>query len=180
MLPIKHTFTFFGALFLALLAALRGREMPRPIVGAIRWDGWYGDATVGPAVEASLGPPKYHFRLPWFAQVLGDDRVRIHGDSQAIVEKEIAYAAQAGLNYWAFVDYGDEAPGMQKALDHYLTAKNKQGLRYCFVEEGQRLDRFLTGSWLRCAATWSKPRSWPGTGSSRSAWPASGKGLTGS
>ena len=54
------------------------------------------------AVEASLGQPKYHFRLPWFARVLGEGKVSINGDSQAIMEQEIAYAAQAGLNYWAF------------------------------------------------------------------------------
>ena len=84
------------------------------IVGAIRWDGWYGDGTVTKAVEASLGQPKYHFRLPWFAQLQSDGSVRINGDSQAIMEQELAYAAAARLNYWAVVDYWDEAPGMSK------------------------------------------------------------------
>jgi len=81
------------------------------ITGAIRWDGWYGDGGVVSAVEASLGQPKYHFRLPWDAQLLGGDKVQINGDSAAIMDQEIAYAAQAGLNYWAFLDYLDEAPG---------------------------------------------------------------------
>lgn len=76
-----------------------------PIVGAIRWDGWYGDGGVVKAVESSLGQPKYHFRLPWFARVIGEGKVSINGDSQAIMEQEIAYAAQVGLNYWAFLDY---------------------------------------------------------------------------
>ena len=42
----------------------------RPLVGAIRWDAWHGDLGVpGQAVQKSLGPARYHFRLPWFAKV---------------------------------------------------------------------------------------------------------------
>ncbi len=111
-----------------------------PIVGAIRWDAWYADGSVTKAVEASLGQPKYHFRLPWFARVNGDGKVGINGDSPTIMDQEIIYAAQAGLNYWAFVDYLDQAPGMSIGLTRYLAAKDKKGIRYCLVEEGARLD----------------------------------------
>ena len=88
-----------AALFLLLapLGTLRAGD-DGPIVGAIRWDGWYGDATVTKAVEASLGQPKYHFRLPWFAQLKSDGAVSINGDTQAIMEQELSYAAAAGLN----------------------------------------------------------------------------------
>lgn len=72
-----------AALFLLLtpLAALRAGD-DGPIVGAIRWDGWYGEGTVTKAVEASLGQSKYHFRLPWFAQVQSDGSVRINGEPE--------------------------------------------------------------------------------------------------
>lgn len=116
-------------------------------IGAIRWDGWYGKGGVVKAVEASLGQPKYHFRLPWFAEVKADGTVRINGDSQAIMEQEIAYAAQAGLNYWAFVDYLDEAPDLSIALNRFLAAPDKRGLRYCLVEEGHRLDKAGAEAW---------------------------------
>ena len=105
------------SLLLAPRAALRAGD-DGLIVGAIRRDGWYGEGTVTKAVEASLGQPKYHFRLPWFAQLQSDGSVRINGDSQAIMEQEFAYyAAVAWLNYWAVVDYWDEAPGMSIALN---------------------------------------------------------------
>ena len=65
---------------------------------------------------------------------------RITGDSQTIVEQEIAYAARAWLNYWAFLDYGSEASDIHITLNRYRTAKDKKGVRYCFVEEGPRLD----------------------------------------
>ena len=42
----------------------------RPLVGAIRWDAWHGELSeVGKAVEKTLSPLKYHFRLPWFAKI---------------------------------------------------------------------------------------------------------------
>ncbi len=145
---MKTTLLLITTLLLAPLAELHAAD-DAPIVGAIRWDGWYGDGGVVKAVEASLGQPKYHFRLPWFARVLGEGKVSINGDSQAIMEQEIAYAAQAGLNYWAFVDYWDEAPGMSIALNRYLAAKDKKGVRYCLVEEGARLDKVGTQGWNR-------------------------------
>jgi hypothetical protein len=137
-----------AVLHLATPPPLHGGD-EAPIVGAIRWDGWYGDGGVVKAVETSLEPPKYHFRLPWFAHVMGADKVRINGDSQAIMEQEITYAAQAGLNYWAFVDYLDEAPGMSIGLNRYLAAKDKKRIRYCLVEEGARLDKAGIKVWSR-------------------------------
>ncbi len=143
-------------LLLAPLAALQAGD-DGPIVGAIRWDGWYGDVTVTKAVEASLGQPKYHFRLPWFAVVMGDGKVQINGDSQAIMDDEIAYAAQAGLNYWSVVDYLDEAPGMSIAMNRYLAAKDKKGIHYCLVEEGARLDKAGTKAWGRLVEHFRQP-----------------------
>jgi hypothetical protein len=90
---MKHALTLFAALLLVPLAAHCDE---RPIVGAIRWDGWYGEGGVVKEVEHSLGQPKYHFRLPWFARVMGEGKVSINGDSQAIMEQEIAYARRRG------------------------------------------------------------------------------------
>jgi hypothetical protein len=35
------------------------------------------------------------------------------------------------------------------ALDRYLSTPGKKGLRYCFVEEGPRVDRAGTAAWPR-------------------------------
>lgn len=59
-----------SALMLSVVAMASFATEPQPpIVGAIRWDAWYGDKSMTPAVEASLGQPKYHYRLPWFARI---------------------------------------------------------------------------------------------------------------
>ena len=147
---------FIFALLLSSPATLNAAENTPPIVGAIRWDGWYGESGPVKHTEISLGAPKYHYRLPWFARLIGEGKVRINGVSQAILEKEIAYAAAAGLNYWAFVDYWDDA-NMSIALRRYRTAKDKQGVRYCFVEEGGRLDVVGTRGWPRLIEHFKDP-----------------------
>jgi hypothetical protein len=152
---MKRLLTWLAFLLSSLAATLAADEPP--IVGAIRWDGWYGEGGVVKAVEHALGQPKYHFRLPWFARVMSEGKVSINGDSQAIMEQEIAYAAQAGLTYWAFLDYLDEAPGMSIGLNRYLAANDKKGIRYCLVEEGKRLDKVGTKAWGKLVEHFKHP-----------------------
>ena len=152
---MKRLLTLCTLILTSSAALLAADETP--IVGAIRWDAWYGEGGVTKAVEASLGQPKYHFRLPWFARVISPDKVSVNGDSPAIMEQEISYAAQAGLNYWAFLDYIEEAPGMSIGLNRYLAAKEKKGIRYCLVEEGARLDKAGTKAWSRLIEHFRSP-----------------------
>lgn len=112
---MKHSLTLLTLLLLPLTASRAGDDAP--IIGAIRWDAWYGDGNIVNAVEASLGQPKYYFRLPWFARVINESTVSINGDSPSVIDQEIAYAAQVGLNYWAFLDYLNDAPSMSIALN---------------------------------------------------------------
>ena len=98
----------------ALLAA--------PLVGAIRWDAWDEGGSIQAAVAADLGPNQWHYRLPFFTTVTGTNSVSFaNGDTQATMDQEINYAANAGINYWAFVTYADSS-GMSNALHLYLDA----------------------------------------------------------
>jgi hypothetical protein len=135
-------------------APVRGDD--RPIVGAIRWDAWYGDGGPVAEVERSLGPRKFHFRLPFFARVVADDKVSINGAAPGVVEKEIACAADAGLNYWAFVDYGDE-DDLTIARRRYQAARDKRGLRFCFIEEGSRIEGQAAHGWTRLISFFQDP-----------------------
>lgn len=120
------------------------------VVGAIRWDAWYGEGFPVTEVERALGPRKFHCRLPFFATVVSDSAVRINGDTQAVMDQEIAYANAMGLDYWAFLDYTDmEAHGnLTIALRRYLEAKDRGGLRYCLIEGGG-IDKYKTDHWTR-------------------------------
>ncbi|TAN37298.1 MAG: hypothetical protein EPN23_06220 [Verrucomicrobia bacterium] len=103
----------------------------RPVVGAIRWDAWHGDKSpVGRAVETALGPRQWHGRVPFFGKIISDTQVEIHGYTQEIVDQEIAYAHQAGLNYWAFGLYS-AMPAMTEARNLYLTSRHKADINFC-------------------------------------------------
>lgn len=103
----------------------------RPLVGAIRWDAWTG-GPVTEQVERTLGPEQYHDRLPWFAEVQDDQSVRIDGSPQGVMDAEIAYAANAGLDYWAFLLYPKDNT-MSRALKQYLESQKPKEIRFCLI-----------------------------------------------
>jgi len=116
----------------------------RPVVGAIRWDAWQESAKVKTAVEMALSPAHWHYRLPFFAKVTGPNSVTIDGNSQAVMDQEIAYAAKAGLDYWAFVTYPDDS-GMSNGLHLYLSSRQKRRIKFCLN---------LQGGWISNPAKW--------------------------
>jgi hypothetical protein len=130
------------------------------LVGAIRWDAWHGNRSeVGRAVERSLGPAKWHGRLPFFARVLGEDSVRIDGASQQVLDREIYYARTARLDYWAFLLYGSGS-AMNYGLEFYLSSRHKRGLRFCLIleQEQWKSREESSGQWFeRVAALMTRP-----------------------
>lgn len=128
----------FTAGILLLLAGATCWGQDRPIVGAIRWDAWQEDGSVNAQVEATLGPGEYHDRIPFFGEVTGPDSVSIRGNSQAIMDQEIAYAANAGLDYWAFVAYPMQY-NMSNGLELYLNSSQKSRINFCLDVQAGRL-----------------------------------------
>lgn len=116
---------------------------PHPLVGAIRWDAWSGGA-VTEQLEKTLEPERFHSRLPWFAKIRdvdGNTKVEIDGSSQVIMDTEIAWAAYAGIDYWAFVFYSENTVNrLSVALSHYLKSSRKNDLGFSLI---------LTSQWLR-------------------------------
>ncbi len=132
-------FKFYLAL-LFLLSIVKISSGQNPTIGAIRWDAWVGDlntdgvgaAYVGLQVERSLGPNKYHFRLPFYGIEMGIDKVQARSLTPTIMNQEIAYATDAGIDYWAFVYYPDNS-GMDSARVLYDGSHNKNNVKYCYV-----------------------------------------------
>lgn len=109
---------------------------PRPVVGAIRWDAWHGDASsVGLAVERSLGPEHWRCRLPFYAVEVSPTQVQVRANTQAVMDEEIAYAQAAGLDYWAFVTYPPDS-AMSRGLELYVSSRCKAGPRFCLNLQG--------------------------------------------
>src|SRR5260221_14547432 len=72
------------------------------LVGAIRWDAWYAHRSeVTSAVERTLSPTHYRWRLPFFAKQDGFGHVQMPAITQGLIDLEIAQATYAGLDYWS-------------------------------------------------------------------------------
>lgn len=109
-----------------------------PTLGVIRWDAWFGAKGVpGMAVERSLGPSRWHDRLPACGEVVAPDSVRIACDSPDQMSQEIELAAAAGVGFWAFVTYPDDDP-MSLGLRTYLKSPNRQKLGFALITELSR------------------------------------------
>lgn len=121
--------------------------LTQTVVGAIRWDAWHSDlGTPGQAVERSLGPQHWHYRLPFFAEVVSDTEVVIQGASQDVMDQEIAYASAAGLDYWAFVTY-EPGTAMSLGMELYLSSQHKSDVNFCMIIEGSRVGNGGLDAW---------------------------------
>lgn len=138
-------------------ANLTEEDQPWPVVGAIRWDAWTG-GEVTAQVERTLGPQEYHPRLPWFAEVMGASKVRIDGSPQAIMDQEIAFAADAGLDYWAFLLY-PEPNSMSKAIKQYLRSARRHRINFCVILHNAFRCRLRLCLWRRAGPV---PATGPG------------------
>jgi uncharacterized protein (TIGR03437 family) len=139
MFNISHANSWALFLFGSIVPMAHGQTSnpDRPLVGAIRWDGWAGNnGPVGLTGEKELGPEHWHYRVPFFGQVISSSQVAINGASQAVVDQEIAYA-RTGLDYWAFVTY-DANSELTLPLQYYLSSSHKQDMRFCMLTEENR------------------------------------------
>jgi len=111
-------------------------EATEPLVGAIRWDGWWQ----GNPWQQFLGPSQWHYRIPFYGKIISDTQVEVCSDSQRVMDKEIIYAAHAGLNYWAFCYYHPaswpEADKYNYGWKRYLASKKKNLLNFCLLLQG--------------------------------------------
>eukprot|EP00038_Savillea_parva_P009713 m.185359 g.185359 ORF g.185359 m.185359 type:complete len:423 (-) comp16422_c0_seq1:186-1454(-) len=134
----------------------------RVSVGAVRWDAWYGAppgdvGIVGRTVTNDLSPERFHYRLPFFAKVhpydpVTNSTVTIQGNTSEVMTQEIQYAAQFGIDFWAFCaypmgcnDYNPPASscpkiqccadnyGLSYALNQYLASPQRNQVNFSLI-----------------------------------------------
>ncbi|WP_177243083.1 hypothetical protein [Bradyrhizobium sp. Gha] len=81
-----------------------------------------------------MAPEKYRWRVPFFAEVQPGKMPKFPPISQAEMDLEIRQASFAGLDYWAFVAYGND-DSMSLALSKYLTSRNRDLVKFCLFTE---------------------------------------------
>lgn len=136
-------------IFAAGLATSASANPLNAKVGAIRWDAWVGDANtdltgapyVGLQVERTLGPYQYHNRLPFYGQELSSSSVLARGNTQAVMDAEIAYADRAGIDFWAFVYYAPGS-GLDVARQLFKSSTDKRDLKYSLIIGGSATPSF--------------------------------------
>lgn len=81
-------------------------------IGAINWDAALPrDTYFGRWAAQSLSAPQFRHRVPYFARI-ADGAVQFPPRSQADFDRELTYAADAGIDYFAYCRYTDTV------LDH--------------------------------------------------------------
>jgi hypothetical protein len=113
-------------------------------IGAIRWDGNAGFETneVGAEEERVLSPSEWEYRVPFFAERTPSGAIHIREDSQDIMDRQIAYANDAGLDFWAFCHY-DPDHYLSDARKLYANSTDKGGLKMSLILQGPDNDRIM-------------------------------------
>ena len=127
--------------FLSIVAFSVGQEQVKVpvkqdiLVGVIRWAGWRANNHH----EEYLSKPQWHYRAPFFARIDGD-QVTMNQEDQKVMDKEILYAAEAGIDYWSF-NYrawprdppADFAWGRLRMHEFHLASPHKDRIRFCLM-----------------------------------------------
>jgi hypothetical protein len=105
---------------------------PKTTIGAIRWDGWVGKvSSISEYSQRMLSPSKFRFRTPFFATIHKPDSITCTA-TQASMDQEIAYAKNAGIDYWIYNWYPNGS-GLDIPLDKHLLSTHKNDVKFSYL-----------------------------------------------
>ncbi len=132
--------------FLALVVSVVHSNANRKLLwGAIRWDAFYNDTTDpdDPSmwVARALQPKQWHDRLPWYSYIDPlSGNVTFNGNAPAVMEREIQYAVDNGIDHWVFDVYPPTSL-LSQSLYAYLASDSPLKSRLFF-------SLLLQASWM--------------------------------
>ncbi|MHB1484022.1 MAG: glycoside hydrolase family 71/99 protein [Saccharofermentanales bacterium] len=114
------------------------------LVGAIRWDGNSGHKSreVGSEELRVLSPEKWAYRRPFFAKIDKENKLSIKENSQAVMDRQIRYANEAGVDYWAFCHY-EYKSYLSNARKYFEKSKVKGGLKMSLILQNSNSDTII-------------------------------------
>ena len=78
-------------------------------VGVINWDcSPPSDTWFGGYQTRSLSPARYRYLTPYYADVKGPDEISYHRRTPVEYDRELQYAIDAGIDYFAYCWYGED------------------------------------------------------------------------
>lgn len=131
---IKHVLFSIAVILIGfgtLTASSAEAQSPVP-VGVIRWDAWVGALDPnGIYAEEAISPSEFQYRVPFYGTIVNDSSVTVADATQATIDQEIQYAANAGVSYFAY-DYYPNSP-LESALNLYLNSSYKSSIKFCLI-----------------------------------------------
>jgi hypothetical protein len=132
-------------------------NIPRPLVGVIRWDGYNGSPKITQQQEFGfLKPEQWHYLAPWFVRRTNDpDRPLSFnpdydkGIIKEVTDQEIRYASDAGIDYWAFCHFASfKGDGWQLRdnLEAYLASPLKPQINFSLIALGGHIGQGVPGT----------------------------------
>ena len=94
---------------LIIMDMLKKQNKQNVRVGVVQWDcsmpsnTWWGQYQT-----RTLSPKKFRTATPFYADILGEDKIDYHWRTQEEFDVELQYAIDAGIDYFAYVFYPDE------------------------------------------------------------------------
>lgn len=78
-------------------------------IGVVNWDASLPpDTYFGMYTSRTLCPQKYRSRTPFYADIINENKIEYHSRSLEEFEKELQYAIDAKIDYFAYVWYPEE------------------------------------------------------------------------
>jgi len=122
--------------------------MSKTLVGAIRWDAWVGERNpLALTFAKNLSSFEYHHRLPFFAEMIDEVNAKVDGVRQDIYDKEIEYARNAGIDYFAVCWYPDGS-GLEYQRKLYFTSQKRFDVKWCIIHGTHPFDNEKDMAWL--------------------------------
>ena len=88
-------------------------------IGVINWDcALPEDTYFGHYAIRSLSDPAYRDRIPYYAEIVNDHRIAFRRKTQAEFDRELSFAIDAGIDYFAYTWYTDERIPADRITGH--------------------------------------------------------------
>jgi hypothetical protein len=120
--------TLLAAIPPALVMGRARAAPPKALIGAIRWDAWYGKSDDSVYPQNNLAPTDYQKRAPIHCSV-GNGEVSCIG-TQSVMDAEIRAASRAGIAFWAF-DWFPPSSSLRIAWSLYQSSSLNQLVKWC-------------------------------------------------
>ena len=115
------------------------KEKQNVRVGVVNWDCSHPSSERwGQYQTRTLSPKKFRTYTPYYADILGEDKIEYHWRNQEEFDRELQYAIDAKIDYFAYVFYGE-----QGSRAHARTKESDCSHVVCYAAEKSRKGRIV-------------------------------------